>query len=46
MQALYQALLMSPEERQRRAAILSETVRREDNNHWICRQLEDIIALL
>ena len=46
MQALYQALMMSTEERQRRAAILSETVRREDNNHWICRQLEDIIVLL
>ena len=46
MQALYQALMMSPEERQRRAAILSAAVCREDSNHWICRQLEDITALL
>ncbi len=42
MEALYQAIVMPAEERKRRAAILSEAVNREDINHWICRQLEDV----
>ncbi len=46
MEALYQAILMSPEERKRRAGILAESVNREDINHWISRQLEDISNLL
>ena len=46
MQAMYQALMMSPEERKRRAAILAAAVGREDLNHWICRQLADIAELL
>lgn len=46
MEALYQAILMPPEERKRRAGILAESVNREDINHWISRQLEDIGNLL
>ncbi len=46
METLYQAVNMSPEERQQRAANLYETVCREDINHWLCRQLEDIGKLL
>ena len=46
MEALHQAILMSPEERKRRAGALTEAVNREDVNHWICRQLEDIGNLL
>ena len=46
MEALYQAITMSPEERKQRATRLAEAVSREDINHWICRQLEDISSLL
>ena len=46
MEALYQALIMSPEERHDRAVKLADQIGREDINHWICRQLEDIAQLL
>ena len=46
MQALYQAIAMTTEERKRRADILANAVRQEDINSWICRQLEDIGRLL
>ena len=46
MQALYQAITMTTEERKRRADILANAVRQEDINSWICRQLEDIGRLL
>ena len=45
MQALYQALTMSAEERESRATILAQSVEREDITHWIQCQLEDIRAL-
>ena len=46
MNALYQAITMSPEDRKQRASVLVESVCREDITHWISRQLEDIQALL
>ena len=46
MAALHAAITMSPEDRKRRAALLADSVGREDINHWICRQLEDICGLL
>ena len=45
MEAIYAAITMPPEERKLRAAVLTEAVSREDINHWICRQLEDICGL-
>ena len=45
MQAMYQALTMSAEERERRATILSQTIEQEDIAHWIYCQLEDIKSL-
>ena len=45
MQAMYQAITMSTEERERRAATLAEIVEREDITHWIHCQIEDIRAL-
>ena len=46
MEALYEAITMAPEERKRRAALLAESVNREDINHWICRQMDDLCGLL
>jgi trehalose 6-phosphate synthase len=46
MESLYQAIQMSPEERKERAAILTDLIQREDINHWVCRQLEDIDKLI
>jgi trehalose 6-phosphate synthase len=46
MEALYQAIHMSPDERKERAAILSSSIEREDINHWITSQLADIDKLL
>ena len=46
METLYQAITMSPEERKERAKTLSDAIQREDINHWICNQLEDIGKLL
>jgi trehalose 6-phosphate synthase len=46
MHALHQAITMSPEDRRDRAARLYESVCREDINHWLHRQLQDISDLL
>jgi len=46
MQAMYQAITMSPEERKQRATTLTQIIEREDITHWICCQLEDIKALI
>ena len=46
MEAMYQALTMSAEERAQRAATLAQIVEKEDILHWITRQLEDIKALI
>ena len=46
MEALYAAITMPADERKRRAAALSDAVNRQDINHWICRQLEDVSSLL
>ena len=46
MQAIYQALTMGTEERERRAAALTQIIGAEDITHWIYRQLEDIKALI
>ena len=46
MDALYQAVTMTPEERKRRASLLVSAICREDINHWIASQLTDITALL
>lgn len=45
MQAMYQALTMSAEERERRSTIMAEMIGTEDITHWIYSQLEDIKAL-
>jgi trehalose 6-phosphate synthase len=44
-EALYEALTMSGEERERRARLMTESIETEDIAHWICRQLEDIEAI-
>ncbi len=44
--ALLQAITMPPAERKRRASLLYRTVSRHDNGEWLCRQLQDIAALL
>ena len=46
METLYQAIQMSPEERKTRAEALSESIRREDIQHWITSQLADLEKLL
>ena len=46
MKALYQAVNMSPEDRKDRAARLFESVCREDINHWLYQQIQDISDLL
>jgi trehalose 6-phosphate synthase len=46
MASLYQAIQMSSEERQERAALLTNLIQREDINHWVCTQLEDIDKLI
>ena len=46
MEALYQAITMTPEERQQRSALLVSAICREDINHWITTQLQDISDLL
>ena len=45
MEALYAAITMSADERKRRATALADAVNRQDINHWICRQLEDVCSL-
>ena len=46
METLYQAIQMPPEERKQRAQELSESIHREDLNHWIVSQLQDIGKLV
>ena len=46
MEALHQAITMSPQDRKDRASLLINSVCREDVNHWITRQIEDISRLL
>jgi trehalose 6-phosphate synthase len=46
MEALYQAVSMSAEDRKHRASLLVSSVCREDITHWIVSQLRDIAKLL
>ena len=46
MQAMYQALTMGAEERERRSVNLAQIVEREDIIHWMYRQLEDLSQLV
>jgi trehalose 6-phosphate synthase len=46
METLYQAIRMPLEERKQRAQELSESIHREDLNHWIVSQLRDIGQLV
>ncbi len=46
MQAMYQAITMTPEEREERARELVRVVEEQDINNWIYCQLEDIRSLL
>ena len=46
MEALHQAITMSPEDRKHRATLLVDSVNREDATHWISSQLSDIAELL
>ncbi len=45
MQAMYDALAMTAEERRRRREVLVEAIQREDTTHWFQRQFEDLKAL-
>lgn len=45
MEALYQALTMSQEERARRASGLKQAVEEEDTSQWLLAQLEDLASL-
>ena len=45
-EAIYQALIMDPEERRWRADILCRTVEDQDISHWLYQQLEDIKELV
>ena len=46
MQAMYQAITMTPEERSQRASALTAIIEREDITHWLNCQLEDLGALV
>ena len=46
MQAMYQGLTMSPEERADRAHRLKTIVEERDNLNWLGSQLQDIETLL
>jgi trehalose 6-phosphate synthase len=46
MQAMYQALTMTPEERARRAKEMADGIRREDISNWLCLQIEDLAELI
>ncbi len=46
MQAMYEALTMPAEDRQRLRALLVEAIEREDITHWFQRQFEDLHALV
>ena len=45
MQAMYKALTMSQEERQKRATMLCQSVEREDVINWLKIQIEDLVSL-
>ncbi len=45
MEAMYQALFMPAEERERRATALRKSIEQEDVGMWLYRQLEDLTAL-
>jgi trehalose 6-phosphate synthase len=46
MEALHQAITMSPDDRKDRAARMLESVCREDINHWLYQQMKDISTVL
>ena len=46
MDALYQAITMTPEDRKRRSSLLVSEICREDITHWLSRQFRDIADLL
>ena len=46
MDALYQAITMTAEDRKNRASLLVSEICREDITHWITRQFQDIAELL
>ena len=46
MEALHQAITMSPEDRKERAVNLLNSICREDINHWIYQQMHDISRIL
>ena len=46
MQAMYQAITMTPEERERRSSALVTNIEEEDITYWISSQLGDIGALV
>jgi len=46
MEALHQAITMSAEDRKNMAESLYESVCREDINHWLQQQMEDIAEIL
>jgi trehalose 6-phosphate synthase len=46
MDALYQAISMSSEDRKQRASLLVSSVCREDITHWMISQLRDIAKLM
>lgn len=46
MDALYQAITMTAEDRKQRASLLVSAVCREDITHWLSIQLQDIARLL
>ena len=45
MQAMYQAITMSGDERKRRATAMTESIRREDISHWLVSQIEELAQL-
>ena len=46
MEALHQAVIMTPEDRKDRAERLLKSVCREDINHWLYQQINDIANLV
>jgi trehalose 6-phosphate synthase len=46
MEALHQAITMSPEDRKDRASRMLESVSREDINHWLYQQIHDISGVI
>ena len=45
MQAMYKALTMSQEERQKRATMMCQSVEREDVINWLKIQIENLVSL-